>query len=71
MNTSFTGQNIDMAFRAVRAGYGGSRVPASPITTKFLKGALRQLDVDGGRSGWTSRTVSEAECIEWGLEVLA
>lgn len=67
MNTSYTGQNIDMAFQAVRAGYGASSVPASPVRTEYLEGALDQLDVDGRRQGFTSASISRADGIEWGL----
>jgi hypothetical protein len=71
MNSSFTGQNIAMAFEAVRAGYGTAAVPASPVRTEYLEGALRQLDVEGGRQGWRLVNISRAEGIEWALDVRA
>lgn len=71
MNTSFsfTGQNIDMAFDAVRAGYGATAVPASPIRTEYLEGALNQLDVEGRRQGWSLKAISRCEGLEWALDI--
>jgi hypothetical protein len=64
----YTGHNIGMAFQAIRAGYGSSRVPASPVRTEYLEGALDQIDVEGRRQGFSLAMISRAEGIEWALD---